>query len=280
MIRIVTDSTSDLLPQMLEANHIVSVPLYVLFGGAMLKDGVEVTPSQIFKGVREGKKSPSTSQPSPAEFADAYRKALESADHVMSVHISGQLSGTVGSARLAAQEFEGRVTVVDTRSVSAGLGMQALRAAKLAQQGASVADIVATLERVQKVQSIRFTVDTLEFLRRNGRIGGAAALLGGLLNIKPILEVRDGHVEAAGRVRGQKKAIADIVDHARTYANTHGPSQYMLLCTEGGEETLKEIRSSLGDLNLTDLGTLPIGAVVATHAGPGTVGMVLEPVNP
>ncbi|WP_027480471.1 DegV family protein [Deinococcus pimensis] len=279
MISIVTDSTSDLQAAQLSQGNIRVVPLYVLFGGAMLKDGVEINPSAIFRGVREGKKTPSTSQPSPAEFAEAYRSALETSEHVLSIHISGQLSGTVGSARLAAQEFDGRVTVVDSRSVSGGLGLQVLRAAARAAEGRSPQEIVAELERVQAVSNIRFTVDTLEFLRHNGRIGGAQALLGSLLNIKPILEVRAGRVEAAGRVRGHKKAVQDIVDHVRNYVAKHGPSRVMHLCTEGGEGTLHEVRSGLVSLDLVEVGTLPIGAVVATHAGPGTVGVCLEPVT-
>lgn len=279
MIAIVTDSTSDLQTTQLSQGNIRLVPLYVLFGEAMLKDGVEITPSQIFKGVREGKKTPSTSQPSPAEFADVYRAALQTADHVLSIHISGQLSGTVGSARLAAQEFPGQVTVVDSQSVSGGLGLQVMRAAQRAAEGRPPAEVVAELERVQAVNNIRFTVDTLEFLRHNGRIGGAQALLGSLLNIKPILEVRAGKVEAAGRVRGHKKAVSDLIDHVRAYVAKNGPSRIMTLSTEGGEGTLNEVRAGLVGLDLVEVGTLPIGAVVATHAGPGTVGVCLEPVT-
>ncbi len=225
MISIVTDSTSDLTLEEQQQHAIVSVPLYVLFGGQMYKDGLEITPADIFKGLREGKKTPSTSQPSPAEFAQAYSRALETADEVLSVHISGQLSGTVGSARLAAQDFGGKVTVLDSHTTAMGLGMQAIRAAQMGREGRSMAEIVTALERVQANAVIRFTVDTLDFLRMNGRIGGAAALLGGLLNIKPILAVRGGKVDAAGRARGAKKAQADIVQFARDYAQQHGPGR-------------------------------------------------------
>ncbi|AFZ68985.1 DegV family protein [Deinococcus peraridilitoris] len=279
MIAIVTDSTSDLLPQHLSEWNLKSVPLYVLFDGNMLKDGVEITPSQIFKGVREGKKPPSTSQPSPAEFADAYRAALTSADHVLSIHISSELSGTSSSARLAAQEFPGQVTVVDSRSVSGGLALQVLRAARLAREGAQTSDIVAQLERIQRVMTLRFTVDTLDFLRLNGRIGGAQALLGSLLNIKPILQVKEGKVDAAGRVRGQKKAVAEIVNSIKAYTEQHGPSRALLLVTEGGEGAVQEIRAGMRGLQVEDVGTVSIGAVVATHAGPGAMGIALEPVT-
>ncbi|GAA5531715.1 degV domain-containing protein MW1315 [Deinococcus aluminii] len=276
---IVTDSTSDLSPGLLAQYGIRSVPLYVLFDGKMHKDGIDITPADLFRGLKEGKKTPSTSQPSPAEFASVYREALEAADQVLSIHISGQLSGTVGSARLAAQEFGDRVTVVDSRSVSMGLGMQVLRAAQRAQEGRSVPEIVAELERVAQQADIRFTVDTLDFLRINGRIGGAAALLGGLLNIKPILTVKNGRVESGGRVRGHKKAMQDIVDHVRKYVEAHGGTRAAFLSTVGGEDYLREVRAGLSGVPFEDMGDHQLGAVVATHAGPGTVGVTLEPVT-
>lgn len=278
-IAIVTDSTSDLSPALCAQHGIQSVPLYVLFDGKMHKDGIDITPPDLFKGIKEGKKTPSTSQPSPAEFAEVYRQALERADHVISVHISGQLSGTVGSAQLAAQDFGGRVTVVDSRLATLGLGMQALRAARRAAEGRNVTEIVGELERVASRADIRFTVDTLEFLKKNGRIGGAQALLGGLLNIKPILTVKQGRVEAAGRVRGNKKAIADLVEHVRRYAAEHAGAQVAFLCTVGGEGYLREVRSGLNGVTFQDLGDHPIGAVIATHTGPGTIGVALEPLT-
>lgn len=278
-IAIVTDSTSDLNPHLCEQYGLTSVPLYVLFDGKMHRDGIDLKPAELFAGLKAGKKTPSTSQPSPAEFAEVYRKALETADEVLSVHISGQLSGTVGSARLAAQEFGNKVTVLDTKSVSMGLGMRAIRAAELAKAGKSVPEIVAELERVGAVADIRFTVDTLDFLRINGRIGGAQALLGGLLNIKPILTVKGGKVESGGRVRGHKKAMQDIMDHVRKYVAQHGGARVSFMATVGGEDYIREVRSGLSDVKFDDLGDHTIGAVVGTHAGPGTVGATLEPLT-
>jgi DegV family protein with EDD domain len=278
-IAIVTDSTSDLSPAICAQHGIRSVPLYVLFDGKMHKDGIDLTPAELFAGLKAGKKTPSTSQPSPAEFAQVYQEALEKADQVLSVHISGQLSGTVGSARLAAQDFADRVTVVDSRSVSMGLGMQALRAAQRAGEGRSVPEIVGELGRVAAQADIRFTVDTLDFLRLNGRIGGAQALLGSLLNIKPILTVKAGRVESGGRVRGNKKAIADIVAHVRKYVAGHGGARVAFLSTVGGEGYVQEVRAGLSGVTFEDLGDHQIGAVVGTHAGPGTVGATLEPLS-
>ncbi|SEJ21517.1 EDD domain protein, DegV family [Deinococcus reticulitermitis] len=275
-IAIVTDSTSDLSTEQLVEHGLTSVALSVLVGDQTYKG--ELTTSELLRRLSAGEKS-STSQPSPAEFAQAYRDALRRADQVLSLHISGQLSGTVGSARLAAQEFGDRVTVVDSYSVSLGLGMQVLRAAELAEQGQSLPDILAALERVRRHSTLRFTVDTLDFLRRNGRIGGAAALLGGLLNIKPLLVLKAGRVEAGGRARGQKKALADLAAHVRSYAAEHGGARAAFLATPGGDESRRELRASLEGVKLTDLGDYEIGPVVATHTGPGAVGLALEPLS-
>lgn len=278
-IAIVTDSTSDLSPEVAAQYNITVVPLYVLFDGKMHRDGLEINSSELIHGIKGGKKLPSTSQPSPAEFASVFREALRGADQVISVNISGQLSGTVGSARLAAQEFGDRVVVVDSRTVSLSLGMMAVRAAKLAQAGKSAAEIVRELEQVSGRNDLRFTVGTLEFLKANGRIGGAAALLGGLLNIKPILVVKNGRVEAGGRARGSKKAVQDIVEHTRKFVEEHGGARVAFLSTVEGEPLMEEIRAGLSGVNFEDFGSYQIGAVVATHAGPGAAGVALEPLS-
>jgi DegV family protein with EDD domain len=278
-IAIVTDSTSDLTPELCTQYNIKVVPLQVLFDGKMYKDGLELTPKDIFQGVKEGKKLPSTSQPSPAEFAAVYREALRKADQVLSIHLSSQLSGTVSSARLAAQDFSDKVVVVDSRSATMGLGMQVLRAAKRAQEGNDLSAITEELGRVRMQASIRFTVDTLDFLRINGRIGGAQALLGSLLHIKPILTLKDGRVEAAGRVRGNKKAIADLIEHIKNYIKQFGNVRAALMYTAGGESYIQEVRSGLDQVSFEDLGSYLVGTAVATHAGPGIIGVAIEPVT-
>lgn len=280
-ISVVTDSTSDLSPEVLQKYGIVSVPLYVNFDGQMYQDGVDITLSDIYTGLRSGKHIPSTSQPSPVEFGKIYRQVVKNSTEVISVHISGQLSGTVGSARLAGQDpdFGRRITVIDSHSVSLGLGMQAIRAAEMAQAGHSVPDIEAALKRAAHLSDIRFTVDSLDFLKANGRIGGGSAFLGSLLNIKPILQIKHGKVEAASRVRGHKKALLDIVEHTRKYIASHGRTRIAYVSTPGGEQYTDELRSALASENLEDLGNFQFGSVVGIHTGPGTVGVTLEPVT-
>ena len=138
---------------------------------------------------------------------------------------------------------------------------------------------MAELEKVQQSAGLRFTVESLDFLRMNGRIGGAAALLGGLLNIKPILAVSGGRVEAVGRVRGAKKAQAEIVQFAQEYVKKHGRTRVAFICTDGGEATLTEMQQALSGADIEDFGVHHFGAVIAVHAGPGTYGLALEPVS-
>jgi len=278
MIALITDSTSDLSKEHLERVGAVSVPLYVLLEGQNLKDGVEISSKQIFEAVERGVKVPSTSQPSPAEFAAAYTKALEGgATEVLSIHISGAASGTVQSARLAAQDFGGKVTVVDSESITAGLAMQVLRAAELIKQGKSMAEVVSTLEGVRARMDFRFGVDTLDYLKKNGRIGGAQAMIGGLLGVKPILKIAQGRIDAAGRVRGNAKLMEAMVDFAKAYVQSHGSARVMYGATPGGEGKLSELRSKLLGLPLEDLGSVTVGAVVSVHAGPGALELALEP---
>ena len=279
MIALITDSTSDLSPEQLQRSNAVSVPLYVLLDGQNLKDGVEISSKQIFEAVEKGVKVPSTSQPSPVEFAEVYKRALEGgASEVLSIHISGKTSGTVGSARLAAQDFEGKVTVVDSESITAGLAMQVLRAGELIKQGHTMSEVVSTLESVRQRMDFRFGVDTLDYLKKNGRIGGAQAMIGGLLGIKPILKIADGRIDAAGRARGNGKMMEAMVDFVKAYLQTHGSARVMYGATPGGESKLSELRSKLLGLPLEDLGSVTVGAVVAVHAGPGAMELALEPV--
>jgi DegV family protein with EDD domain len=278
-IALVTDSTCDLPLEVRERLNAISVPLFVLFDGQNLRDGLEISAKDIFAGVKQGKKPPSTSQPSPVEFGDTYRKALESADQVLSLHISSKLSGTVGSAALAAKEFEGKVTVVDSLTTAGNLALLVMRASELIAAGKTITDIVATLERLKSKISLRFGVDTLEYLKMNGRIGGAAAMIGGLLGIKPVLQVVDGRVESAARVRGKNKMLEDMINYTKNFIQQNGETRIIYMHSDGDETTIPQIRAELLGLPLIEKGIVTLGAVIASHVGPGAIGVALEPEN-
>lgn len=271
-IALVTDSTSDLQAYAQQLGVEV-VPLYVNFQGKIHKDWIEIKPQDIFEGVRNGAAMPSSSQPSPADFKAAFERALQKADHVLSIHISSKLSGTVQSAQLAAQEFPGRITVFDSLAASMGLGMMVERAKEMLDQGADLQQVLIELERIRSDNIVRFTLATLEYLKKNGRIGGAQALLGGLLGIKPILTVREGKVEAAGRARGEKKALAEMVEALKTWAAGRNKVRiyYLYNADEHDVDAFKATVRAAG-LPLEERMTTRIGGVISTHAGPGLVG--------
>ncbi|MCX7739508.1 MAG: DegV family protein [Meiothermus sp.] len=271
-IAIVTDSTSDLQSRAAEMGVEV-VPLYVNFKGKIHKDWVEITPDDIFEGVRAGAEMPSTSQPSPADFKAAYERALRRADHVLSIHISSKLSGTVQSAQLASQEFPGKITIFDTQAASMGIGMMVERAKELLDQGADLGQVLVELERIRADHIVRFTLSTLEYLKKNGRIGGAQALLGGLLGIKPILTLKEGRVEAAGRARGEKKALAEMVEALKAWSSGRQKIRIYYLYNSG-EEDLSAFKTAVqaAGLPLEERDPRRIGGVISTHTGPGVVG--------
>jgi DegV family protein with EDD domain len=271
-VAIVTDSTSDLQARAAQMGVEV-VPLYVNFQGKVHKDWVEITPAKIFEGVKAGAGMPSTSQPSPADFKAVYEQVLLKADHVLSIHISSKLSGTVGSAILAAQDFPGKITVFDSLAASMGIGMMVERARELTDQGADLPQVLVELERIRSDHLVRFTLATLDYLKKNGRIGGAQALLGGLLGIKPILTVKEGRVEPAGRARGEKKALSEMVEALKTWSAGRQKIRvyYLYNAAEGDVAAFKAAIQGAG-LPLEERVTSSIGAVISAHTGPGVYG--------
>lgn len=272
-IALVTDSTSDIPPALRQDLGVRVVPLYVNFQGKVYKDWEEISPADIFKEVAAGADLPTTSQPSPQDFEAAFAEALEAgAEHVLTITISSKLSGTYQSALLAAEKFPGHVTVFDSLAASAGIGMMVLRAHELLGDGRPLEEVMAELERIRSDHIVRFLVATLDYLRKNGRIGGAEAFLGNLLNIKPILTVNNGVVDAAGRARGEKRALKEMVKTFKQWSAGRERVRVFYLYT-GAEEAVAKMRSELNELdNVEEVYTSEIGAVIASHVGPGIFG--------
>lgn len=269
-IAIITDSTSDL-----KASEGISiVPLYVHFQGQIRKDWEEITPSQIFQGLKEGSDIPSTSQPSPQDFKNAFEKALLDYDHVLAIMVSSNLSGTLGSATLAAQDYPGKITLFDSMSTCSGLGMMVLRAKEMLDEGNSLDGVLVELERIRDDFKLLFTVANLDMLKRNGRIGGAQALLGGILGIKPILTLENGRVETQSRARGEKKALSEIVEAFKVWAKGRERIRVMYIYSVDPNAVLN-LKAAILETGLpvVESKDFELGAVVATHTGPGTYGL-------
>jgi DegV family protein with EDD domain len=270
---IVVDSTADFPEAPERFPNWRVVPLYVRFGDESFRDYVELSPEQFYARLRTSKETPSTSQPTPGDFLTVY-EGLAAYERILSIHIAGKLSGTIESARAAARELGGeRVRTIDSESASAAIAMLGLAIQRRLERGTSDEEVDALVERYRREARLLFTVDTLEYLARGGRIGRARAWAGELLNIKPILSIEDGEVLPVKRVRGNRKAFLEFasrfesstVDRASLcvgIAHAEAP--------EKAEALRKLVRDKRPAAEIEIVTTL--GPVVGTHAGPGTVG--------
>jgi DegV family protein with EDD domain len=270
---IVLDSTADFPegPQRFANWRIV--PLYVRFGAETFRDYEELGPDGFYERLRGASELPSTSQPTPADFLGAYQE-LHSYERILSIHIPLTLSGTAQSARVAGEEVGGgKVRAIDSGTVSAGLALLALAIQARLERGTTDEEVDALVERFQRESRIIFTVDTLEFLAKGGRIGKAAAMAGTLLNIKPILAIEHGEVVPVKRVRGAHKAFLEFVD-AFEQGSVDRPSLRVGIAHADAPDRLEALRELVRRTRpqaRIEVETT-LGAVVGTHAGPGAVG--------
>ncbi|MEW6457866.1 MAG: DegV family protein [Bacillota bacterium] len=270
-VHIVTDSTADIPAELAERHEITVVPLKVIFSDEeFYRDGIDLTPEQFF--VRLAELPASTSQPSPAEFLDVYRPLAEQGRDIISVHISAALSGTVHSAQAARALLpDASVEVIDSKVTSIPLGMAVLAAARAAQAGLGRAEILELLNSILDSTGVYFMVDTLEYLQRGGRIGRAQGLLGTLLNIKPILMLKDGLVTPLDKVRGRAKGLERLAGVLEEAAR-QGPIKYGI--THGNTP---ELFARLEEKLTTRVGFAPdlscrVGGVIGAHVGPSVIG--------
>lgn len=276
-VAIVTDSTAYLPRKSLDRHGITVVPLTVILGDEVLEEGTEVTALAVADALK-GRRTVTTSRPNPEEFATAYRTAVESgADEIVSLHLSAELSGTYESACAAAAGAPVPVRVVDTRMVAMALGYAVLAAARTAEAGGSADDAVAAAEKRAGETSAFFYVDTLDHLRRGGRIGAAQAMLGSALAVKPLLHLSDGHIQPLEKVRTAARAIARLEEVAaeRAGAGSIDAAVHHLAAAERAGALADRLRLRIP--GLADLQVTEIGAVIGAHAGPGLLGVVISP---
>jgi DegV family protein with EDD domain len=269
---IVLDSTADLPDAQQRYPNWRMVPLYVRFDEESFKDYVELGPDAFYERLRTSTVTPSTSQPTPGDFGAVYEE-LSAFERVYSLHIPGTLSGTIQSARVAAAEHSDRIRIVDTGTASAAEAMLAFAIQRRLERGTTDEEVDELVKRFKRDAGLVFTVDTLEFLKRGGRIGRAAAMAGTMLNVKPILTIADGEVVPLKRVRGNAKAMQEFVT-AFTGATTHTPTLRVGIAhadaSERARQLVKMVRHERPQAEIELVTTL--GAVLGTHAGPGTVG--------
>jgi DegV family protein with EDD domain len=277
-IHVVTDSTCDLTPEIMEGLDITVVPLSIYFGDEELLDGVDIDAPTFYKRLVEAKDLPRTSQPSVEAFTEVYRRLTENGDEVFSVHISTKLSGTLNSAhnaRLALEDASDRIHLFDSENVSIGLGVVALEAARAAKDGASMDGVKAAAESARKRVRVIALVGTLEYLQRGGRIGRAQSMLGSMLRIKPIVQVDDGEVAPFDRVRTYKRAVERLLEFVKEHKNAE-----TVFVGSGGNadeatEFAKRIQEAFPDATIKQV---YLGPVIGVYTGPVALGVgIVDP---
>lgn len=271
---VVTDSTAYIPEEALNGLTVPVIPLWLIWGEQRFKDGVDIDPPAFYRRLRGSKMFPTTSQPSAGEFMDFFRQAGAGADAVVGVFISSKLSGTVPNAQAAqAQLTSPTVRVVDSYSTSMGLGFIVLAAARAAAAGQPVDEVVAVAEEMRDRVQVLFAVDTLEYLHRGGRIGGARRLLGTALNIKPLLQLEGGCVEPLTQVRTKRKAVAQMLDVAEERLGGKRMAEAAVIdvdSPEEGDDVAEQVKERFG---LCEVYRTTVSPVIGAHAGPGTVGI-------
>ncbi|MEU9209517.1 DegV family protein [Streptomyces sp. NPDC048415] len=276
-VAIVTDSTAYLPPRTMERHGITAVPLTVVLGDQALEEGTEISARSLAQALQK-RRPVTTSRPSPEVFAETYREIAESgATGIVSLHLSSEFSGTYDAAVLAARDAPVPVRVVDTGMVAMALGFCALASAEAAEAGGTIDEAVTAAEKRAAGTSAYFYVDTLDYLRRGGRIGAAQALLGSALAVKPLLQLNDGRIELLEKVRTASKAIARLEE---IVAERAGSAQidiavHHLAAPERASALADRLRARVP--GLADLHVSEIGAVIGAHTGPGLLGVVVSP---
>jgi DegV family protein with EDD domain len=273
-VAIVTDSTCNLPDEFVEKHNIHVIPQTLVWDGETLLDGVDITPEQFYERLANSRSIPTTSQASAGEFLELFKRIAGEAESILAILVSDELSGTLDSARAAVgmmEEFP--IEIVDSRSSSMGLGLIALAAARAVEGGATLAEAAEIAKSLVPRMRVLFVVDTLEYLHKGGRIGGAQRLIGSMLSLKPLLQVEDGRIEAKAKIRTKKKAISHLLDVVMNETSGNKGVHASVInaaAPEEGRYLFDTVRERIQPVEISFCELTP---VVGTHVGPGTVGI-------
>jgi DegV family protein with EDD domain len=273
-VAIVTDSTCNLPVELVEEYGLHVIPQVLIWDGATLRDGVDITVADFYQRLATSESVPTTSQASAGQFVEFFSEVAKTAESIVAILISDELSGTLDSARAAKDMMEGTpIEIVDSRSAAMGLGFVVLTAARAARQGLSAAEVADVARAVVPKVKVMFVVDTLEYLHRGGRIGGARRLLGSMLSVKPLLHLVDGRIEALENVRTKKKAVARLLELA--VADVAGQPVRAAVMDAVAPQEAEQISRSVQELmKPLEIIRSELTPVIGAHVGPGTVGVV------
>ena len=279
-VAVVTDSTAYLPQDILTGLPVHILPLQVIWGSDTYRDGIDIKPSEFYQKLSNSDTLPSTSQPSPQVFKDKYQELLDQGYDIISIHISGGISGTVQSA-LQAKQLLGKdnIKVIDSRVTGMSLGFNVLNLARAAKDGATLQECIKMSEKMPEMSGAVFAVSSLEFLNRGGRISNASAFVGTALKLKPILWFQDGKIEAKEKIRTLNKAQERLVQLIVEIMENHNHISLGLVHADAEEkahEVLQKTIEALGEDRVTETVVTPVSPVVGTHTGPGTIGICYQ----
>lgn len=276
-VALITDSTCDIPQHLVEKHHIRIAPLYLMWGDESFRERVDITSDQFYERLPQDPVHPTTSQPTPADFVNLLKQAqAEGAEEAVILTISDKMSGTYDSAYRSGEMVDIPVSVFDSRSLSMGLGFQVLAAARAREAGGDAQAMLKAAESVREHINVIFTVDTLEYLHKGGRIGGAAKLLGTALQLKPqlIISAELGMIESGAKVRTRKKALDSVFDAFVQNLNGHRKLQVAVMHVCAREEAEVLVRRINERYEVDELIVTDASPVIGVHGGPGTVGIV------
>lgn len=275
-VKIFADSTSDLPAEWIRQHDIGLVPLYVVFGNEMFRDGVDIVPTDIYRRVEAEGNLPKTTAPSPKDFMDAFGPHIDRGQDIVYVSLSSKLSSTYQNAQIAAAEFpEGRIHVVDSCTLCSGIGLLVMKAVGMAGQGLAAADIAARLTSIRPQVETQFVIDTLEYLYKGGRCSGMQNFIGSLLQIRPVLKLVDGNIIPAYKVRGRKeKAVQQMLDNALADMDNMDQDLILVAHTLAEEEALRLAAILRERTGAREVAVSEAGCVISSHCGPHTVAIM------
>ena len=275
-LAIVTDSTSYIPADLVQKHNITVAPQVLIWDDQTYRDGIDIQSAEFFARLKTAKTMATTSQVSVADMQSIFQGLVEQEYEILGIFISSKLSGTIQSATQAKELMGaagGKVAIVDSNSTAMAMGFQVLSVARAAQEGASLKDCIALAEKAREHTGVFFAVDTLEFLHRGGRIGGAQRFLGTLLNMKPILAVQDGRVEGLERIRTKTKAHERVLELVAENTKGKSPIRLATLHANAVDDAKALLAKAEKELNPVESIFAEVSPVVANHAGPGTVGL-------
>ncbi len=273
---VVIDSTAYIPDNLIKELNIQVIPLHLIWGDKAYKDGVDLKAKDFYPMLKAAKDVPTTSQPSPQEFIEVYKPILDKGDKVISIHISTGISGTVNSANQAKEMLASNdIEIIDSKSTGTGLGLVALATARLAQKNGSFEECKEIAHKAVENIGVYFVVDTLEYLHKGGRIGGASALLGSALDLKPILYFdKDGKLDSYEKVRTKKKAIRRLIEITQEKIGNKRPIHFAIIQVDA-EEDAANLRAELENLykpeEIAEMMVVTLSPVIGTHTGPGVI---------